>query len=204
MPRRKQKAAPLPGSGAEATLSNCTLRDETEVDYIYSREDQNWKKYPALFTTPSPVLITAKDRLSIQEQPRIINQRFHRRKFEIIEGERMSAFRLFAGIASLLRSRKLARQLGFSIADIGELLQKWQSPQRDNAEVRALTSRHVAALRRRVDEIQAMIHTLEGLALACEHNGPHNCVILDALDSGEDSPAGCCDFHHFGQPEGDH
>ena len=46
----------LPGSGAKATLSNCTLRDETEVDYIYSREDQNWKKYPALFTTPSPVL----------------------------------------------------------------------------------------------------------------------------------------------------
>ena len=46
----------LPGSGAEASLSNCTLRDETEVNYIYSREDQNWKKYPALFTTPSPVL----------------------------------------------------------------------------------------------------------------------------------------------------
>ena len=29
----------LPGSGAEATLSNCTLQDEREVDYIYSRED---------------------------------------------------------------------------------------------------------------------------------------------------------------------
>ena len=27
----------LPGSGAEATLSNCTLQDEREVDYIYSR-----------------------------------------------------------------------------------------------------------------------------------------------------------------------
>ena len=46
----------LPGSGAEATLSNCTLLDETEVNYIYRREDQEWKKRPALFTTVSPVL----------------------------------------------------------------------------------------------------------------------------------------------------
>ena len=46
----------LPGSGAKATLSNCTLQDEREVDYIYSREDQDWKTRPALFTTASPVL----------------------------------------------------------------------------------------------------------------------------------------------------
>ena len=46
----------LPGSGAEASLSNCTLLDETEVNYIYRREDQEWKKRPALFTTTSPVL----------------------------------------------------------------------------------------------------------------------------------------------------
>ena len=46
----------LPGSGAKATLSNCTLQDEREVDYIYSREDQDWKTRPALFTTTSPVL----------------------------------------------------------------------------------------------------------------------------------------------------
>lgn len=46
----------LPGSGAKATLSNCTLQGEREVDYIYSREDQDWKTRPALFTTASPVL----------------------------------------------------------------------------------------------------------------------------------------------------
>lgn len=104
-----------------------------------------------------------------------------------------------------LRFIHRARQLGFSIADIGELLQKWQSPQRDNAEVRALTSRHVAALRQRVDEIQAMIRTLEGLALSCEHNGPEHCVILDALvGEGDELASGShCDFHHFGQPEGE-
>lgn len=44
---------------------------------------------------------------------RIINQRFHRRKFEIIERERMRAFRLFAGITRLLRSGKLASQFCF-------------------------------------------------------------------------------------------
>lgn len=46
----------LPGSGAGATLANCTLLDETEVDYIYERSDQDWKKRPALVTTPNPVL----------------------------------------------------------------------------------------------------------------------------------------------------
>lgn len=46
----------LPGSGAQATLANCTLQDEEEVDYIYDRDDQEWKKRPALFTTASPVL----------------------------------------------------------------------------------------------------------------------------------------------------
>lgn len=46
----------LPGSGVQAVLSNCTLREETEVDYIHSRENNEWEKRPALFTTTSPVL----------------------------------------------------------------------------------------------------------------------------------------------------
>lgn len=46
----------LPGSGAGITLANCTLIENTEVDYIFSRDDQDWKTRLLLITTPSPVL----------------------------------------------------------------------------------------------------------------------------------------------------
>lgn len=46
----------LPGTGAQLTLANAALNQTQEVDYINDRSDQDWKKRPALFTTPSPVI----------------------------------------------------------------------------------------------------------------------------------------------------
>ena len=46
----------LPGSGAGITLANCTLIDNADANYVFSREDKTWQTRPALYTTPSPVL----------------------------------------------------------------------------------------------------------------------------------------------------
>lgn len=80
-----------------------------------------------------------------------------------------------------LRFIKSARSLGFSIADIGKLLQLWQNQQRSSSDVKKLALQQVAELDERIAEMQRMRDTLQQLAQSCHGDGRPDCPILADL-----------------------
>ena len=80
-----------------------------------------------------------------------------------------------------LRFIRRARLLGFSMAEIAELLKLWQNQQRASADVKRIAQAHVADLERRIAEMQAMRQTLAELAHCCAGNDRPDCPILRGL-----------------------
>jgi Cu(I)-responsive transcriptional regulator len=80
-----------------------------------------------------------------------------------------------------LRFIRRARELGFSMAEIGHLLKLWQNRRRASADVKRIALAHVADLDRRMDEMTAMKRTLERLADCCRGDDRPECPILDEL-----------------------
>ena len=74
-----------------------------------------------------------------------------------------------------------ARDLGFSIDQISELLTLWRDPERTSANVKAMALAHVAGLKAKIAELQAMAQTLEGLADTCNGNDCPDCPIIEDL-----------------------
>ncbi|MEQ1683850.1 MAG: Cu(I)-responsive transcriptional regulator [Burkholderiaceae bacterium] len=85
-----------------------------------------------------------------------------------------------------LRFIRHARDLGFSIAQIGELVGLWQNRRRSSSKVKALALAHVAELERKVASLQAMKDTLQHLASCCHGDERPECPILDRL--ADDTP----------------
>jgi MerR family copper efflux transcriptional regulator len=80
-----------------------------------------------------------------------------------------------------LRFVRRARDLGFSITEIGALLKLWQNKRRASAEVKRIALAHAADLDRRIAEMQAMQRTLVHLAHGCHGDDRPECPILDEL-----------------------
>jgi MerR family copper efflux transcriptional regulator len=80
-----------------------------------------------------------------------------------------------------LRFVRRARTLGFSIDDIKELLGLWQNQTRSSASVKKIAGRHVDALKRKVAELNSIVHTLEHLVRHCHGDHRPECPILDDL-----------------------
>jgi Cu(I)-responsive transcriptional regulator len=84
----------------------------------------------------------------------------------------------------VLRFVRAARDLGFSVSQIGELLDLWRDRRRPSRKVKALVTEHVRELERRIAELQAMKTTLEQLAHHCHGDERPDCPILERLESG--------------------
>ncbi|MDP2256224.1 MAG: Cu(I)-responsive transcriptional regulator [Polaromonas sp.] len=80
-----------------------------------------------------------------------------------------------------LRFIRRARDLGFSMAEIAELLKLWQNKRRASADVKRIAQAHVADLERRIAEMEAMRQTLAQLADGCQGNHRPDCPILSGL-----------------------
>ena len=80
-----------------------------------------------------------------------------------------------------LRFIRRARDLGFSMAEIAELLKLWQNRRRASADVKRIASAHVADLERRIEAMAAMKRTLQGLVACCHGDQRPDCPILDEL-----------------------
>ena len=74
-----------------------------------------------------------------------------------------------------------ARDLGFSMPEIKELLRLWDDNERSSADVKALTLQHIDELNAKIGLLQEMSETLQTLATAC--NGDHrpDCPIIKSL-----------------------
>ncbi|MCD6681298.1 MAG: Cu(I)-responsive transcriptional regulator [Burkholderiaceae bacterium] len=83
-----------------------------------------------------------------------------------------------------------ARDLGFSIAEITQLVGLWQDRTRPSAKVKALALEQVERLERKVRELQEMKATLQRLAASCHGDDRPECPILESLaGEGKASPA---------------
>lgn len=80
-----------------------------------------------------------------------------------------------------LRFIRRARDLGFNMAEIAELLKLWQNRRRASADVKRIALTHVADLDRRLAEMAAMRETLAHLASCCKGDQRPDCPILDEL-----------------------
>ena len=80
-----------------------------------------------------------------------------------------------------LRFVRRARDLGFSVEGIGELLGLWADRSRQSADVKRLALAQVADLRRRIRELEEMADTLETLARHCHGDARPDCPILRDL-----------------------
>ncbi|HTJ57302.1 MAG TPA: Cu(I)-responsive transcriptional regulator [Devosiaceae bacterium] len=80
-----------------------------------------------------------------------------------------------------------ARDLGFSIDEIRDLLRLWDDRQRTSADVKRLTEAHIAELDRKILLLREMRNSLSGLADACDGNDRPDCPIIHSL-AGEALP----------------
>ncbi|WP_193531734.1 Cu(I)-responsive transcriptional regulator [Roseateles aquatilis] len=83
-----------------------------------------------------------------------------------------------------LRFIRRARDLGFSMAEIAELLKLWQNRRRASGQVKRIAETHIADLDRRMAEMQAMRRALAELAHCCHGDERPDCPILDDLAQG--------------------
>jgi Cu(I)-responsive transcriptional regulator len=82
-----------------------------------------------------------------------------------------------------LRFIKRARDLGFSMAEIAELVALWQNRRRASASVKRIAQKHVDELATRIEAMQAMQRTLRQLLHHCHGDERPDCPILDDLAS---------------------
>lgn len=81
----------------------------------------------------------------------------------------------------ILRFVRRARDLGFPVATIQELLGLWGDKARHSSDVKRLAMDHVAALEQKITGMQAMADTLRHLADACCGDDRPDCPILQDL-----------------------
>jgi MerR family copper efflux transcriptional regulator len=74
-----------------------------------------------------------------------------------------------------------ARDLGFSLAQIGELVGLWQDRARPSRQVKTLAEAHIHALEKKAQELLAMKATLEKLVHCCHGDDRPDCPILETL-----------------------
>ena len=89
----------------------------------------------------------------------------------------------------MLRFIRRARDLGFSVEGIRELLGLWRDRDRHSADVKRLALSHVADLRQKIRELEDMASTLETLAACCHGNDRPDCPILSELEAPSAPPA---------------
>ncbi len=80
-----------------------------------------------------------------------------------------------------LRFVRRARDHGFSIKGIAELLSLWRNRRRPSKAVKELTSRHIAELDRKIRELEQMKRALQTLSERCAGDNRPHCPILEGL-----------------------
>jgi Cu(I)-responsive transcriptional regulator len=99
----------------------------------------------------------------------------------------------------MLRFIRRARDLGFSVEGIRELLGLWRDRDRHSADVKRLALAHVSELRQKIRKLEDMASTLETLAACCHGNDRPDCPILRELEAP--GPGGEKPVNRFGAIE---
>jgi Cu(I)-responsive transcriptional regulator len=101
----------------------------------------------------------------------------------------VSDYRVYSGTdVHMLRFIRHARDLGFAMPQIAELLRLWRDQRRPSREVKRVALGHIAELERKIGELQAMKATLEHLTAHCHGDERPECPILDELAATHATP----------------
>jgi MerR family transcriptional regulator, copper efflux regulator len=90
-----------------------------------------------------------------------------------------------------LRFIQRARQLGFPLQEISNLLSLWQDRNHRSADVKALAKERLSEIDRRIAELESIRATLQDLVARCHGDERPDCPILADLETG-----GCHDKEH--------
>jgi MerR family transcriptional regulator, copper efflux regulator len=107
-----------------------------------------------------------------------------------------SGYRTYGGDdISSLRFVRRARDLGFTVEQIGNLMTLWRDRSRASADVKKLALSHVKALEDKMREIEEMAAALRHLAENCHGDDRPGCPIIEELSGqhaapGKGRPAG--------------
>lgn len=80
-----------------------------------------------------------------------------------------------------LRFIKRARELGFSMEEIAELVSLWQNRRRASASVRRIAQKHAEDLAQKIAAMEQMRRTLQHLIHCCHGDERPECPILEDL-----------------------
>jgi len=95
------------------------------------------------------------------------------------------------GTIPLVRFIKRAQELGFSLREIGELIELRETRSRSQLKVRRLAEEKIGEIDRRINELTAIRTDLVGLVEKCKAVGAkQDCVIIAAMDDA--AAPGCC------------
>lgn len=86
-----------------------------------------------------------------------------------------------------------ARDLGFSMEEIRNLLALWGDRERTSADVKALTLAHIAGLEEKIAALTEMRDTLTHLVDCCDGDHRPDCPIIKGLEGTVPLPEG---HHH--------
>ena len=78
-----------------------------------------------------------------------------------------------------------ARDLGFSLAEIGRLLSLWRNHRRPSRDIKRIAMEHVAALEAKANELKLIADSLRHLARHCRGDDRPDCPILEDLAKGK-------------------
>jgi MerR family copper efflux transcriptional regulator len=97
-----------------------------------------------------------------------------------------SGYRQYSGRdVNMLRFIRHARDLGFSLEQVRELLDLWQNRRRSSRQVKALAEAHIAELDAKLADLQAMRATLAHLVHCCHGDDRPDCPIIESLESDQ-------------------
>ena len=86
-----------------------------------------------------------------------------------------------------LRFIRRARDLGFSVEQMSNLLALWSDRSRASADVKQIALDHIAELERKMRELRDMTRTLRHLADHCQGDGRPHCPIIEDLSKGHEA-----------------
>ena len=84
----------------------------------------------------------------------------------------------------MLRFIHRARDLGFPVKDVAELLTLWHDRSRSSAQVKELALHRVTEIDTKIAELKSIRNTLSDLATRCHGDHRPDCPILEDLASG--------------------
>ena len=88
----------------------------------------------------------------------------------------------------MLRFIRRARDMGFVVAEINDLLNLWRDKTRQSGDVKRIAKAHIDQLRERIASLEAMAATLGTLVDCCAGDDRPDCPILaDLEDAAGDS-----------------